>query len=90
MKVLLCPLSEPGYLYPALAIGRELRRGGDTVEVLGSPAASPAAAAAGLPLLDPAPTGFRAARWWPGWCANCALSGPRSCMPTRRKAGCWA
>lgn len=66
MKVLLCPLSDPGYLYPALAIGRELAAGGDTVEVLGGPAASPAAAAAGLPLLDPAPlAGFRAARWWP-------------------------
>jgi len=26
MRVLLCPLNDPGYLYPALAVGRELRR----------------------------------------------------------------
>lgn len=48
MNVLLCPLGDPGYLYPALAVGRELRRRGHTVRVLAGPRAAPAAAAAGL------------------------------------------
>ncbi|MFI6858345.1 glycosyltransferase [Streptomyces sp. NPDC050421] len=48
MNVLLCPLSDPGYLYPALAAGRELRRRGHTVDVLAGPPAAATAAAAGL------------------------------------------
>ncbi|MGW2548204.1 hypothetical protein ACWC5I_46955, partial [Kitasatospora sp. NPDC001574] len=35
MNILLCPLSDGGYLYPALAAGRELRRRGHRVGVLG-------------------------------------------------------
>ncbi|MFF0189762.1 glycosyltransferase [Streptomyces sp. NPDC005244] len=48
MKVLLCPLSDPGYLYPALAVGAELRRRAHSVHVLAGPRAAPAATAAGL------------------------------------------
>ncbi|MGW0966410.1 glycosyltransferase [Streptomyces sp. NPDC002516] len=48
MNVLLCPLSDPGYLYPALAVGRELRRRAHTVHVLAGPDAVTTAAAAGL------------------------------------------
>lgn len=48
MKVLLCPLNDPGYLYPALAAGRELRRRAHTVHVLAGPRAAPAVAEAGL------------------------------------------
>src|SRR5688572_27217162 len=51
MRILLCPLSNPGYLYPALAVGRELRRRGHVVEVLGGPKAEHPAAAAGISLL---------------------------------------
>ncbi|WLQ32244.1 glycosyltransferase [Streptomyces castrisilvae] len=58
MNVLLCPLSDPGYLYPVLAAGRELRRRGHTVQVLGGPDAAPAVTAAGL---DPAAVAGRAA-----------------------------
>ncbi len=42
MNVLLCPLNDPGYLYPALAVGRELRRRAHTVHVLAGPRAAPA------------------------------------------------
>ncbi|WP_371574153.1 glycosyltransferase [Streptomyces sp. NBC_01314] len=48
MKVLLCPLNDPGYLYPALAVGRELRRRAHTVHVLAGPPAAPAVTEAGL------------------------------------------
>ncbi|WP_329297455.1 glycosyltransferase [Streptomyces sp. NBC_00659] len=48
MNVLLCPLNDPGYLYPALAVGRELRRRAHTVHVLAGPRAAPPATAAGL------------------------------------------
>ncbi|WP_406447717.1 glycosyltransferase [Streptomyces sp. NBC_00876] len=50
MNVLLCPLNDPGYLYPALAAGRELRRRGHTVHVLAGPRAAPVVTAAGLEL----------------------------------------
>ncbi|MFJ2775078.1 glycosyltransferase [Kitasatospora sp. NPDC087315] len=49
MNILLCPLSDGGYLYPAIAAGRELRRRGHQVGVLGRSAAAPVAAEAGLP-----------------------------------------
>ncbi|MFG2309943.1 glycosyltransferase [Streptomyces sp. NPDC048566] len=64
MKVLLCPLNDPGYLYPAIAAGRELRRRAHTVHVLAGPHAAPAAGAAGLevtPLTDP--TALSVAHW---------------------------
>ncbi|MEW2181346.1 glycosyltransferase [Streptomyces sp. NPDC005406] len=48
MNVLLCPLSDPGYLYPSLAVGRELRRRGHTVHVLAGPSAGAVVTAAGL------------------------------------------
>ncbi|MFF8322882.1 glycosyltransferase [Streptomyces bobili] len=48
MRVLLCPLNDPGYLYPTLAVGRELRRRAHTVTVLAGPRAVPAVTAAGL------------------------------------------
>jgi len=51
VNILLCPLSSPGYLYPSIAIGLELRRRGHRVSVLGPAAAEPLLAEAGLPLL---------------------------------------
>lgn len=51
MKVLLCPLNDPGYLYPALAVGAELRRRAHTVHVLAGPRAAPTNAEAGLETL---------------------------------------
>ncbi|MFI0960828.1 glycosyltransferase [Streptomyces sp. NPDC021080] len=48
MNVLLCPLGDPGYLYPALAVGRELRRRAHTVHVLAGTDAAPVATTAGL------------------------------------------
>ncbi|MGW1963733.1 glycosyltransferase [Streptomyces sp. NPDC001935] len=50
MNVLLCPLGDPGYLYPALAVGRELRRRSHTVHVLAGPRAAPVVSEAGLDL----------------------------------------
>jgi UDP:flavonoid glycosyltransferase YjiC (YdhE family) len=48
MRVLLCPLSNPGYLYSALAIGRQLRAEGHLVLVLCGPSAMGTVALAGL------------------------------------------
>ncbi|MEU9335610.1 glycosyltransferase [Streptomyces sp. NPDC048290] len=50
MNVLLCPLSDPGYLYPALAVGRELRRRAHQVDVLAAARAAPVVREAGLAL----------------------------------------
>lgn len=74
MNVLLCPLSDPGYLYPAIAVGRELRRRGNAVTVLGRATASSVAAHAGLPFL-PAEDhggyrGFSVVRWRDGGLAQ--------------------
>ncbi|MFE7189411.1 glycosyltransferase [Kitasatospora sp. NPDC057541] len=67
MNILLCPLSDGGYLYPALAAGRELQRRGHRVSVLGRAAAAPFAAEAGLPFAAAEEFGgeraFDAARW---------------------------
>ncbi|WP_055482978.1 glycosyltransferase [Sphaerimonospora mesophila] len=52
MNVLLCPFSDPGYLYPALAVGIELRRRGHRVLVLARPRAAVVIGEAGLPMLD--------------------------------------
>ena len=52
MKVLLCPLSDRGYLYPSIAVGRELAGRGHEVHVLARATAAPAVAAAGLPALS--------------------------------------
>ncbi|MFB7469557.1 glycosyltransferase [Kitasatospora sp. NPDC056184] len=67
MNILLCPLSDGGYLYPALAAGRELLRRGHRVSVLGRAGAAPFAAEAGLPFAAAEEFGgeraFSAARW---------------------------
>ncbi|WP_433431127.1 glycosyltransferase [Nonomuraea sp. CA-141351] len=52
MRVLLCPLSNPGYLYSTLAIGRELRARGHLVAVLCSPGAVATVTLAGLLALN--------------------------------------
>jgi UDP:flavonoid glycosyltransferase YjiC (YdhE family) len=68
MNILLCPLSDGGYLYPAIAAGLELRRRGHVVSVLGRVRAAPVLAEAGLPFVPAEDlgerTGFSAARWW--------------------------
>ncbi|WP_432927918.1 glycosyltransferase [Microbispora sp. CA-135349] len=70
MNVLLCSFSDPGYLYPALAVGRELRRRGHRVLVLGRAGGVPTARAAGLGALDAAEYdgagGFSVGRWTRG------------------------
>ncbi|MFC8273127.1 glycosyltransferase [Streptomyces sp. NPDC057271] len=67
MNILLCPLSDGGYLYPAIAAGRELRRRGHHVSVLGRASAAPVAAEAGLPFAAAEDFGgrraFSAALW---------------------------
>ncbi|MET9402387.1 glycosyltransferase [Kitasatospora sp. NPDC002965] len=69
MNILLCPLSDGGYLYPALAAGRELRRRGHRVGVLGRAGAAAVVAEAGLPFAPADDFGgaraFSAARWGP-------------------------
>ncbi|MFH9829379.1 glycosyltransferase [Streptomyces bobili] len=68
MKVLLCPLSDPGYLYPAIAVGRELRRRGHHVTLLARHDTGPTAAAAGIPLTavnDDNGTGTLSVCSWP-------------------------
>ncbi|WP_435240053.1 glycosyltransferase [Streptomyces sp. YPW6] len=67
MRILLCPLSDGGYLYPAIAAGRELRRRGHHVSVLGRSGAAPVAADAGLPFAATEDFGERRAfsvAWW--------------------------
>lgn len=67
MRTLLCPLSDGGYLYPAIAVGRELDRRGHQVSVLGRSAAAPVVAGAGLPFVAAEECGgrgaFSAVRW---------------------------
>jgi UDP:flavonoid glycosyltransferase YjiC (YdhE family) len=67
MKILLCPLSDGGYLYPAIGAGRELRRRGHEVSVLARLSAAPIVAGAGLPHAVAEEHGghraFAAARW---------------------------
>lgn len=67
MKILLCPLSDGGYLYPAISAGRELRRRGHHVSVLGRATAAPVVAEAGLPFVRAEDLGGRrafSATWW--------------------------
>ncbi|MEV7419446.1 glycosyltransferase [Streptomyces sp. NPDC089919] len=67
MKILLCPLSDGGYLYPAIAAGLELRRRGHDVSLLGRATAAPVAADAALPFaVAEEYGGHRAfsATWW--------------------------
>jgi UDP:flavonoid glycosyltransferase YjiC (YdhE family) len=68
VNVLISPLSSPGYLYPAIAIGVELQRRGVAVHVLGTCAAARTAGAAGLAPLPAvhygAPIAFSTGRWF--------------------------
>ncbi|HEX3790797.1 MAG TPA: hypothetical protein VHW44_23245 [Pseudonocardiaceae bacterium] len=64
MKVLLCPLSAPGYRYPAIAVGLELRSRHDEVYLLGPAGALPGAAAAGLQTLPVEAFGGAARDLW--------------------------
>ncbi|HUQ59593.1 hypothetical protein [Lentzea sp.] len=67
MNVLLCPLSDGGFLYPVIAAGRELARRGHAVTALGRARAAPVLAEAGLSFAAVEDfgerTGFSAARW---------------------------
>lgn len=68
MKVLLCPLSQPGYLYPAISVGLELKARGDDVHLLGHAAACNTVTAAGITALPAeafgAPRAFHVGRWF--------------------------
>ncbi|AUG78772.1 glycosyltransferase [Kitasatospora sp. MMS16-BH015] len=65
MRILLAPMSDPGFLFPALAVGRELRRRGHQVTVAGRPGAAGVAEAAGLEFRPiGADEGFDAIRWY--------------------------
>ncbi|TXS19966.1 glycosyltransferase [Streptomyces sp. ms191] len=67
MRILLCPLSDGGYLYPVLAAGRELERRGHRVGVLARASAAGVVAEAGLPMAVAEDFGGRrafSARWW--------------------------
>ncbi len=67
MKILLCPLSDGGYLYPAIAVGRELRRRGYEISALGRAGAAPILAEAGLPFAAAEEFGVGSgfsATWW--------------------------
>ncbi|MFF3837658.1 glycosyltransferase [Streptomyces sp. NPDC001930] len=67
MKILLCPLSDGGYLYPTLAAGRELRRRGHHVSVLARSSAGAVVAEAGLPYAVAEDFGGHrafSATWW--------------------------
>lgn len=68
MNILLCPLSDGGYLYPAIAAGLELRHRGHVVSALGRARAASVLAEAGLPFVPAEDlgelAGFSAARWW--------------------------
>lgn len=68
MKVLLCPLSSGGFLYPATAAALELHRRGHDVTLFATGAAGRAAAAAGIAVLPPAterePHAFDVSRWF--------------------------
>ncbi len=67
MKALLCPLSDGGYLYPAIAVGLELRRRGHVVSAIGRASAAPVLAEAGLPFAaaeDFGVCGGFSATWW--------------------------
>lgn len=67
MKILLCPLSDGGYLYPAIAAGHALQRRGHQVTVLGRSSISPVVAEAGMAFVPAQEYGeqraFSATRW---------------------------
>jgi UDP:flavonoid glycosyltransferase YjiC (YdhE family) len=67
VNVLLCPMSDPGYLYPAIPVGLELRRRGAWVHVLGRARMASLLAESGLPYLEAesyaAAGAFNVRRW---------------------------
>ncbi|CAL9363474.1 glycosyltransferase [Streptomyces sp. enrichment culture] len=86
MKILLCPLSDGGYLYPALAAGRELRRRGHDVEVLGRSGVAPVVAGAGLAFAPAEDVGGRrafSATWW----GETGAAQYRATVATARRTG---
>ncbi|NML51047.1 glycosyltransferase family 1 protein [Streptomyces sp. R302] len=63
MRALFCPLSDPGYLYPATAVALEAHRRGHTVTLLSTGPAARAAERAGLDVLEPGEA-FAVSRWF--------------------------
>ncbi|CAM5562547.1 glycosyltransferase (plasmid) [Streptomyces viridifaciens] len=51
MNILLCPLSDPGYLYPSITVGTELIRRGHHVTIVGSKSIAAPAASEGIPAI---------------------------------------
>ncbi|MGW7291739.1 glycosyltransferase [Streptomyces xiamenensis] len=67
MKVLLCPLSDPGFLYPVISVGLDLKSRGHDVLLIGEKTATPAAMASGLAykdVSDETAGAFSARRWF--------------------------
>lgn len=68
MRALLCPLIDPGYLYPATALALELHRRGHEVTLLSAAGAAAAARADGLDVHDmdalPERRAFEVSRWF--------------------------
>ncbi|MFF4112609.1 glycosyltransferase [Streptomyces sp. NPDC001714] len=66
MKVLMCPLSDPGFLYPVISVGKELKRRGHEVRLLGRRSAAAPAVLAGVPVTlveDRHAAAFSASGW---------------------------
>ncbi|MFE5791416.1 glycosyltransferase [Streptomyces sp. NPDC056503] len=63
VRALFCPLSDPGYLYPATAVALEVHRRGHAVTLLSTGPAARAAEAAGLDVLEPGEE-FAVSRWF--------------------------
>jgi UDP:flavonoid glycosyltransferase YjiC (YdhE family) len=82
MRVLLSPFSDRGYLYPAIALGRELRERGHTVHVLARESATLGLAEAGLPMPAVEQYGGRGTLSVSHW----ADVGPAQCQAVRRAA----
>jgi hypothetical protein len=99
MNILLCPMSDPGYLYPSLRVAIELRRRGHPVSLLGNDTAAAAARTAAVDLIPAGevgdPVAFQARRWgfqglawnssWRGWSADVPWWSPRPA----RSSHCW-
>ncbi|MEU9852634.1 glycosyltransferase [Streptomyces sp. NPDC047974] len=63
MRALFCPLSDPGYLYPATAVALEAHRRGHAVTLLSTGPAARAAEREGLDVLEPGEA-FAVGRWF--------------------------
>jgi len=70
MNVLLCPFSSPGYVYPAIAIGLELRRRGHRVTLTGETAVMSLATASELSFAPAEHYGPRGTFWVGHWTAR--------------------